>query len=901
MVVGLRTLLFLSVCAGPTVLVATAGVLHTRQISRTVEEATRSARATAALALAHDIESHLELERAGLGAVAGKLAELDWGDHRLTRSVLTGYQARAGASDVVVLGSTAGVALASVPAELHGVPVAGTDYSDRDYYRQLMRTGQFSVSRLQLGKRTRALNIQVAEPVTGGDGRLRGYVSSSLPLALFRQTGHRAIAHLAEARAVVMDHERGVIVDSHSENADANLIHLPSGTILDTATTTDAVHRRGHDDSGAEAEATCVRLMDPRGQLAWTVSIVQPAHTIEDAGDAAGRLAAVTTLLCVVLSVVSAAALSGWISRPISTLATFARSISAGGDGPPPAESPLLAVREAVELRDTVAVMLDRLRDHAHTLEDKVEERTQALAAQSAELSKSRHEAMAASRLKSQFLANMSHELRTPMNGVLGMTSILLDTPLSSEQRECAEIAASSARGLLTLVDDILDFSKIEAGRLELEARPFDLLEVVEDVVGLQRTRADAKGVALIVEARPDAHLAVLGDAVRVAQIITNLVGNAIKFTHEGSVCIRLDTRVDRGSAAVTARVEDTGIGISEGARARLFTVFTQADTGTTRAYGGTGLGLAISRQLARLMGGDIEVESTPAHGSTFTLRLSLPASDVPPRPMVRPRADGRVVLVAARPSRARDALVDQLKGLGVSPVVAPSEDDYNDGPSPWLVIGDPAPRLSSARRVWWTRASKMGTTPRPEDAGVDAILARPVRSRHLHAILDELVTQPPPKPRASSAGHATVSRGRVLLAEDNATNQLVITKILTRLGVEVDLARDGVEAVACATARRYALILMDCQMPTVDGLEATRQIRELGAPRGTVPIVALSANASADDRAASLAAGMDDHVSKPVTMASLGAVLDTWLRQDGPPDDGPMWNVALPRRSNGH
>lgn len=899
MVVGLRALLFLSVCAGPTVLVATAGALHTHQIAHTIEESTRSARATAALALAHDIESHLELERAGLGAIAGKLGELDWTDGRLTQSVLSGYQARSPASDLVVLASTAGIALASAPAELHGLRVAGTDYSDRDYYRQLMQSGEFSVSRLQLGKRTRTLNIQVAMPIFGRDAQLRGYVASSLPLTLFQLAGRRAIAHLPEARAVVLDNERGLIVDSQVDLA--QLIHLPLGTVLDTATTTHPIHLRGLDERGGDREATNVRLTDTRHQLAWTVSIVQPAHVVRDAGDAAARLAAVTTLLCVALSIVAAAGLAGWISRPISALAAHAHRVSAGGDGPPPRDSPVVAVREAVELRDAVAVMVDRLREHARTLEHKVDDRTRALVAQAAELRKSRHEAMAASRLKSQFLANMSHELRTPMNGVLGMTSLLLDSPLSSEQRECAEIAASSARGLLTLVDDILDFSKIEAGRMEFEARPFDLLEVLEDVVGLQRTRADSKGIALIIAARHDAHIAVVGDAIRVAQIVTNLVGNAIKFTHEGSVCISLDTQVDGDTTEVTVRVEDTGIGISEEAKGRLFTVFTQADARTTRAYGGTGLGLAISRQLARLMGGDIVVESTPGHGSTFILTLNLPSSEGPPRATVRARADARVVLVAAQPSRARDALVDQLRRLGVNPVVAEREEDYTDGPAAWLVIGDPAPRHTTARRVWWTRASKLGNTPRPEDAQVDAVVARPVRSRHLHALLDELVTQPPPSPRTSSAGRITALRGRVLLAEDNATNQLVITKILTRLGVEVDLARDGVEAVACATARRYALILMDCQMPTLDGLDATRQIRSLGPPRGTVPIVALSANASVDDRTASLAAGMNDHVSKPVTMASLGIVLDTWLRQDGPLDDGPLWNVALPRRSSGH
>jgi PAS domain S-box-containing protein len=387
----------------------------------------------------------------------------------------------------------------------------------------------------------------------------------------------------------------------------------------------------------------------------------------------------------------------------------------------------------------------------------------EALRRQAEELVEARDRAEAGSRAKAEFLAAMSHEIRTPMNGVLGMTDILLDTPLAPDQREYAEIIRSSGQSLLDILNDVLDFSKIEAGRLDIEPIPFDLVSAVGDVVGLLSSSAAAKGLDLALKVTPDTPRNLVGDPGRVRQVVLNLVGNAIKFTECGHVRVTLSGVETGGQAEVRIAVSDTGIGIAPTVQGRLFAPFTQADSSTTRKYGGTGLGLAISQRLIDLMGGRIGVESVEGVGSTFWVTLTLP--------------------------RAKPAA----------------------GP-----IAEPPPHAS------------------------------------------------PPVP----AGR------RVLLAEDNPVNRIVAFRMLESLGFRVDGASNGLEAVDLWSRLPYDIVLMDCQMPELDGYGATQAIRSREEPGRRIPIVALTANAMSGDRELCMAAGMDDYLAKPLRRDELVATL---------------------------
>lgn len=805
--------------------------------------------------------------------------------------------------------------------------VAPMVFSTEETYMRARSSNSWAISGTRPSPVANRPVLLLAHPIRNAEGAAIGVLMAELNSGMIEALRHK-ISFGRNGFASVLD-EQGHVV-AHPNFSWVKGLHDLSGLPV----VQDAL--AGNTGTGtfvsSEGDGETIVGYAPIPGLRWAVLVQQPRNEVEE--QVRGLIFSQLTWagIGLVLALVLGVTLARWITKPLKLFASASHDLLDNNFNGQLPQVPAHAPREVVELAGAIRASITGLQHSRseigrfnYTLQQRVEEATAQLREANSRLEVAVDEARQANEAKSHFLANMSHEIRTPMNGVLGMTELLLQSGLTDKQRMFAAKVQRSAESLLTIINDILDLSKIEAGKFKLQSHDFDLRDVVEEKIDLLAQSAHDAGLSLVCHVPAGIPTRVRGDATRLCQVLTNLVGNAIKFTERGEIAVLAESLdLTNNYAMYKFTVKDTGIGIPPEEQQKIFEAFAQAENAGPRSHRGTGLGLAITKQLVSLMGGDISVSSVPGRGTdfTFTVRFERQANIEPALRTVAPVWEDLKhmrVLVADKAAMQRAVLTEQLQSWGMRPTVVGTmaecvrelREATTAGDAYALLLLDP--QLSEVLAGEMVQSIKQDTqiaslqvvlltTPRAGGAsdGADmecaAQIDKPIRQSQLFDCLANVVrdkrTGPVvPKMEQSNMGTAAHTNGpvagRILLAEDNIVNTEVAKEMLANLGIDVVHVENGVGVLQALAVEQFDLVLMDCQMPDVDGLEATRRLRDQErsgamfqrtAQRPHIPVIAVTANAMEGDREACLAAGMDDYMSKPFTQAALRAMLQRWL-----------------------
>ena len=754
------------------------------------------------------------------------------------------------------------------------------DMSSRDYIQGVITTGETVISKPILGKATKQPIVVVASPIFDRENKLIGILGGVLNLYKPNLLGSLASRKNGETGYYYMVTKDRVRI----AHPDASLIlkTVPEGRPnmpLENALQGFEGTQEGVNNRGLKGLFTFKRLKSTDWILA---SVVPSAEAFAPIGDLSERMILVTLLLILTLLPL----VWGFVSKLIQPLQDLAQAMH--------------DTAEHMQEGQVIAPIEERGGKEVKTVVQAFNAFVEARTHAEKDLALARDAAQAASASKSHFLANMSHEIRTPMNGILGMTELCLQTRMTSEQRSYLEMVAASANSLVAVINDILDFSKIEAQKLHLDPHEFSLHGLIRQATRTLSLRACEKKLELICDMAPNVPDMVVGDPLRLQQVLTNLLGNAIKFTAHGEVMLSvacMNPPPNDQGIWLEIQIQDTGIGISTDKQALIFDVFTQADSSTARRFGGSGLGLAISRSLVQMMGGDIHVRSQLGQGSTFSFHIQLQrAHSVPAlNHKLNPQLAGKIALVVEDNARSRVILTQRLQSAGLHPVASDSAANALHIPQLMQVryalidVDLPdidgyalAAQMRKMRTVEELSIIMLGALSEQvseeelDRLEIQSFLIKPVDPHELIAVLNKQLEGKTSHTNGDNTLaenlHTATTVRRVLLAEDTPINQTLETILLNRMGYEVTLANNGLEAVEAFSSSSFELILMDIQMPEMGGVEATQLIRDIEAKRGLphTPIIAVTANALKGDREHYMASGMDGYVSKPISLETL-------------------------------